>query len=153
MFLWMRVGGFTGLMKVRLKWVLSLPQLNWSWAARVNSQQTHAIMTHHASDIHFDTLGSPHLKSWNNLVLHIFSVFGKRQSQAVCFYCINSALKIKSMNLKGDLTGWVWHKLLKSYLLCHVQYVANKPTKRYKNDIVVCSIAYTAVFMFIKNMH
>lgn len=80
--------------------------------AHVSSEQTHAKMAHHASDIRFDTLGSSHLKSWNNLVPHVLSVFGGRvrQSQAVQFYCIRSALKIKSMGLKGDLTGWVRHK-------------------------------------------
>lgn len=56
--------------------------------ACVSSEQMHTITAHNTSDIHFDTPGSLHLKSWNNLALHIFCVFIEKQGQ-----------------LKGHLTG------------------------------------------------
>lgn len=67
-----RVSGLTGLMKVRLWGVLSLPQLNLNTRERVSR-----------SDVRSDI---PHLKSWNSLVLHVLSVFDERQ--AAGFYCV-----------------------------------------------------------------
>lgn len=68
-----RVSGLTGLMKVRLWGVLSLPQLN------LNTREGHVSRSDVCSDI-------PHLKSWNSLVLHVLSAFDKRQ--AAGFYCV-----------------------------------------------------------------
>lgn len=53
--------------------------------AHMSSEQTHTIMAGHASNIPLDTTGSSHLKSWNNLALHLFCVFTEKQSLAVYF--------------------------------------------------------------------
>lgn len=109
-----RVSGFTGLMKVRVKWLLSLPQLNLNWENTWAVQI--CVLTHQG----------PHLKSRNNLVLHILGGFDG--SQAALFYCIKYTLQIKSSKLQGNLISWLWHKWL-----CHVNYMANK--RKYHNDI------------------
>lgn len=118
MFLWVRVVGFTGLIKERVKWLLSLPQLNPRLGAHVSRKQTHAIMAHHAFNICFDTPGS------SRDVMELFSsphTHGK--VRLYVFIASNPLLKIKCIKLKGDLTSWLWHKLLKGGLLCHVLYV------------------------------
>lgn len=87
-----RVSGFTGLMKVRVKWLLSLPQLNLNWE---NTWAVQICVLMHQG---------PHLKSRNNLVLHILGGFDG--SQAALFYCIKYTLQIKSSKLQGWLVGY-----------------------------------------------
>lgn len=85
-FLWVRLGGFTGLMKAM---ALSAP-VKLKLGAHVSRRmlQRHIIL-----QMLVLTHQGPHLKSWNSLVLHVLSVFDERQSQAGGFYCIKSALK------------------------------------------------------------
>lgn len=73
--------------------------------AHESIEQRRAIIAHYAQDICFDTPGFS-LEIVEQF-LHILSVFDERQSQAVCFYCFKSALGIKSIKLKGDITGWL----------------------------------------------
>lgn len=67
-----KAGGFTGLMKVRAKWLLSIPQLNWSWEP-MRALSRGALQRHIMLKIFVLTHQGSRLKSWNNF--STFSVY------------------------------------------------------------------------------